>query len=105
MFDFKQIQRMQKELQSKFQQMQEEMNELIEDGSSGGGMVTVKVNGNNQIVSVKIAKDAVDPDDIEMLEDLILAAANNALEKVSKAKESNINKLTGGINLPGMPFL
>jgi DNA-binding YbaB/EbfC family protein len=104
MFDFRQLQKMQQELQGKFKEMQDEMAAMVVEGSSGGGMVNVKINGNYELQEIKIGKDAVDPDDIEMLEDLVLAAVNNALEKVTKAKEDGMSKLTGGFKLPGMPF-
>ncbi len=104
MFDFKQLQKMQQELQEKFKNMQDEMNTKVVEGSSGGGIINVQVNGNYELLKIKISPQAVNPNDIEMLEDLILAAVNNALEKVAKMKEENMGKLTGGFKLPGFPF-
>ena len=98
-----------KELMKKAQKMQqdlakaqEELANKIVEGSAGGGMVKVQMNGKNQIISLKIDKEVVDPEDVEMLEDLIIAAINEAQEKVAKSTEDEMSKLTGGINIPGM---
>ena len=94
----KQAQKMQQDLAK----AQEELANKIVEGSSGGGMVTVKMNGKNQIISLKIDKEVVDPEDVEMLEDLIIAAINEAHEKISQTSQNELSKLTGGINIPGM---
>jgi len=94
----KQAQKMQQDLAK----AQEELANKIVEGSSGGGMVTVKMNGKNQIISLKIDKEVVDPEDVEMLEDLIIAAINEAQEKISQTSQDELSKLTGGINIPGM---
>ena len=94
----KQAQKMQKDLQK----AQEELANKIVEGTAGGGMVKVEMNGKNQVLSLKIDPEVVDPDDIEMLEDLIIAAFNEAQEKVSQSSESELSKLTGGINIPGL---
>ena len=94
----KQAQKMQQDLAK----AQEELANKIVEGSSGGGMVTVKMNGKNQVLSLKIDPEVVDPDDIEMLEDLIIAAINEAQEKISQTSQDELSKLTGGINIPGM---
>jgi hypothetical protein len=94
----KQAQKMQQELMK----AQEELANKVVEGSSGGGMVKVEMNGKNQLISLKIDPQVVDPDDIEMLEDLIIAAINEAQEKVSKSSEDSLGKLTGGLNIPGM---
>ncbi len=98
-----------KDLMKKAQKMQqdlakaqEELANKIVEGSSGGGMVTVKMNGKNQVLSLKIDPEVVDPDDIEMLEDLIITAINEAQEKISQTSQDELSKLTGGINIPGM---
>ena len=98
-----------KDLMKKAQKMQqdlakaqEELANKIVEGSAGGGMVKVEMNGKNQIISLKIDKEVVDPEDVEMLEDLIIAAINEAQEKVAKSTEDEMSKLTGGINIPGM---
>ena len=94
----KQAQKMQQDLMK----AQEELANKIVEGSAGGGMVKVEMNGKNQVLSVKIDPEVVDPNDIEMLEDLIIAALNEAQEKVSKSSESELGKLTGGMNIPGL---
>jgi len=94
----KQAQKMQKDMQK----AQEELANMVVEGTSGGGMVTVKMNGQNKVLSVKIDPDVVDPDDIEMLEDLIMAATNEAQEKISKTSEQEMSKLTGGMKIPGL---
>jgi hypothetical protein len=90
------------QLQAKMLKLQEELAEKTIETSSGGGMVKVVANGRQQLVSVQIEKEVVDPDDVEMLQDLILAAANDALTKAQEMVTGEMNKLTGGLNLPGM---
>ena len=70
--------------------------------TAGGGMVKVVANGRQQVVSVRIEKEVVDPDDIDMLQDLILAAVNDALAKSQEMVSSEMSKLTGGMNIPGL---
>ena len=102
MFDFKQMQKMQKDLQEKMENMQNELAEKTVEASSGGGVVTVVANGNQDVVSIKIDKEAVDPDDIEMLEDLVLAAVNAAMGKSRALNQDLMGKITGGFKIPGM---
>lgn len=104
MFDFKQLQKLQKEMQEKMAEMQQELEQKTVEASSGGGVVTVTMNGNQQVVGIKIQKDAVDPDDIEMLEDLIMAAVNSAVEKSKAMSEEKMARLTGGLRFPGLPM-
>jgi DNA-binding YbaB/EbfC family protein len=89
-------------LQAKMLKMQEELGERTVETSAGGGMITVVANGRQQIVSITIDKEVVDPDDVEMLQDLILAAVNDALNKAQEMVAGEMGKLTGGFNLPGM---
>lgn len=89
-------------LQSKMLRMQEELAQKTVETSSGGGMVTVVANGAQQIVSIKIEKEVVDPEDIEMLEDLILAAVNDALAKSQAMVSAEMGKITGGMKIPGL---
>ena len=89
-------------LQAKMLKLQEEMAEKTVETASGGGMVKVVANGRQQIVSVSIEKEVVDPDDVDMLQDLILAAINDALAKSQEMVTSEMSKLTGGMNIPGM---
>lgn len=99
----KQAQRM----QEKMQQVQDELADKQVDGSAGGGMVTVTANGKQEIVAVKIDSQVVDPEDVEMLEDLILAAVNQAMEKAQELANDEMGKVAGGIMPPGfkMPGL
>lgn len=101
MFDLKQLQKMQKELQERMSQVQEDLKTKTVDASSGGGIVTATVNGNQELVGLKIKKEAVDEDDLEMLEDLVVAAVNLALEKSRELNQDEFSKLTGGMKIPG----
>ncbi|MBW1866226.1 MAG: YbaB/EbfC family nucleoid-associated protein [Deltaproteobacteria bacterium] len=89
-------------LQSKMLKMQEELAGKTVEASSGGGMVNVVANGRQQLVNIRIEKEVVDPDDVEMLQDLVLAAANDALDKAQEMVSSEMGKLTGGMNIPGL---
>lgn len=90
------------QLQSKMMKLQEELAEKTVESSSGGGMVRVTANGRQQILSIQIEKEVVDPDDVEMLQDLIMAAINDALAKAQEMVSSEMGKLTGGLNIPGL---
>ncbi len=90
------------QLQSKMLQLQEEMADKTVETSSGGGMVKVVANGRQQVLSIQIEKEVVDPDDVEMLQDLILAAVNDALIKSQEMATQEMSKLTGGLNIPGL---
>ena len=90
------------QLQSKMLKMQEEMAEKKVESSAGGGMVKVVANGRQQILSIQIEKEVVDPEDVEMLQDLILSAVNEALKKSQEMVASEMSKLTGGLNNPGI---
>jgi nucleoid-associated protein EbfC len=90
------------QLQSKMMKLQEELADKTVESSSGGGMVKVTANGRQQIISIQIEKEVVDPDDVEMLEDLVLAAINDALAKAQEMVSSEMGKLTGGLNIPGL---
>jgi DNA-binding YbaB/EbfC family protein len=89
-------------LQAEMQRLQEEAKKKTVEASSGGGMVTVVASGGGEIVSIKIEKEAVNPDDIEMLEDLVLAAVNEALRRSQEMVQAEMSKLTGGLQLPGI---
>ena len=104
MLDIKSIQKMQKEFQDRLGKAQDGLKDMTVEASSGGGIVTAVVNGKPEVVSLKIKPDAVDPDDLEMLEDLVIAAVNAALEKAHTMRESELTKITGGMNLniPGL---
>ena len=89
-------------LQSQMLKLQEELAQKTVESSAGGGMVTVVANGRQQIVSIKIESEVVDPEDVDMLQDLILAAVNDALSKAQEMVTSEMGKLTGGLNIPGL---
>ena len=95
----KQVQKMQAELK----RVQEELAAKTVEGTAGGGVVTVIVNGHQEIQEVKIDPAVVDPEDVEMLEDLILAAVNDGLRKAQEMSAAEMQRVTGGINIPGMP--
>jgi len=93
-------------LQSQMAKIQEEMALKTIEGSAGGGMVTVVANGKQEIVSVRIDSEVVDPNDIDMLQDLVQAAVNDAIKKSQELVSSEMSKVTGGLglNIPGLPF-
>ena len=88
------------------QKMQEDMKAELEaaeyTGSASGEMVTVKMNGKHEVLAITIKPEAVDPDDIEMLEDLVAAAVNATVKQVDETAEAEMGKLTGGMNIPGL---
>lgn len=94
----KQMQKMQK----KMMQAQDELFEMTFEASAGGGMVTVKANGKKEILDVVIKEEVVDPDDIEMLQDLILAATNDVLKQVDDKTNETMGQFTKGMNVPGL---
>ena len=89
-------------LQAEMQKMQEESKKKTVEASAGGGMVTVVASGAGELVSIKIEKDVVNPDDVDMLQDLILAAANEALRRAQQMVNEDMSKLTMGLNIPGL---
>ena len=91
-----------KKMQEQMLKMQEEMEENEYEATAGGGAVSVKVSGKRELTSISIKQDVVDPDDVEMLEDLIMAAVNEALRKVEESSADEMSKLTGGLNIPGL---
>ena len=94
----KQAQKMQAEMEK----MQAEMEETKYDATAGGGAVAVTVSGKKELLEVKISPEACDPDDVEMLQDLIIVAVNDAMKKADEASASQIGKITGGMNIPGL---
>ena len=91
--------------QSKMAELQEELNERTVEASAGGGMVTAVANGKQDILSITIDPEVVDPDDVEMLQDLIMAAVNDAITRAKDMTNEEMGKLTKGMNIPGMPGL
>jgi len=96
------LMRQAQKLQEEMAKAQEEAKKKTVEATAGGGMVTVVANGAGQIVSIKIEKDVVDPEDIDMLQDLILAASNEALRRAQELVSDEMSKLTGGLQIPGM---
>jgi DNA-binding YbaB/EbfC family protein len=91
-------------MQKRMQDAERDLKERILEGSSGGGAVIVQVNGLQEVQAVKIRPDAVDPDDVETLEDLVLTATRQALQSSRELRQREIGKVTGGMNLPGLGF-
>ena len=94
----KQAQKMQQELL----RMQEEMEKKTYTAAAGGGMVKATVNGKNELLDLEINPEAVDPDDVEMLQDMVIAAVNEALRTADTDKANNMSRMTGGLNLGGL---
>ncbi len=94
----KQAQKLQREME----QMQKDLEEKEFEVSVGGGAVVVKANGKKEVVSINIKPEVVDADDVEMLEDLVLSAVNEALRKADEESANKMGKLTGGMNIPGL---
>lgn len=92
------------EMQRRMQDAQRSLGERILEGSSGGGAVKAYVNGNQELQAVKIQKAAVDPNDVDTLEDLVTAAVRQALIAAKELRDREMGKVTGGMNLPGMGF-
>jgi len=89
-------------MQAQILKIQEEMAERSVEASSGGGMVSVTANGKQEVLSVRIEREVVDPEDVEMLQDLVVAAVNEALKKAQEMVAEEMAKVTGGLQLPGM---
>jgi hypothetical protein len=90
------------QLQARMLKLQAELAEKTVESAVGGGMIRVVADGRQQVVSIRIEKEVVNPEDVEMLQDLILAAVNDALAKSREMVASEMGKLTGGLNLPGL---
>ncbi len=91
-----------KKMQEQMKKAQEELGGKMVEGTAGGGVVTVTVNGHKKLVNVNIKPEAVDPEDVEMLQDLVLAAVNDALTKADELANQDMGKFTGGMNIPGL---
>ena len=98
----KHLMRQFKDLQTKLAKAQEELADTNVEAGAGGGAVTVVINGQQRFQSVKISPEAVDPNDIGLLEDLMLAAINEAMEKSQQLAQERLGGLTGGLNIPGL---
>jgi DNA-binding YbaB/EbfC family protein len=89
-------------IQAQLAKIQEEMAEKTIEASSGGGMVTVVVNGKQEVISLKIEREVIDPDDVDMLQDLVLTAVNEGMRKSQEMVAEEMKKLTGGLSIPGL---
>ncbi len=97
----KQMQQMAAQMQRKMEEIQNELANTMVEGSAGGGTIAVVMNGHRDLQSIKIAPEVVDPEDVEMLQDLLLAAINDAARKAQELAESRMGPLASGLNLPG----
>jgi DNA-binding YbaB/EbfC family protein len=93
---------MMKQVQQMQAQMQQRMSDLRVEGTSGGGMVKATMNGHKELLGVSIEKEAVDPNDVEMLQDLVVAAVNEAARKVDEEMQNQLGAMTGGMKIPGL---
>ena len=100
-----QLMKQAQQIQTKMAKLQEDLGDRTVEASSGGGMVIVVANGRQEVLSIKIEQEVIDPDDAEMLQDLIMAAVNDALARAKDMVNEEMGKLTKGMNIPGMPGL
>lgn len=91
-----------KKMQEQMLKAQEELGSKLVEGSAGGGVVTVQANGHKKITGITIKPEAVDPDDVEMLQDLVLTAVNDALNQADELANKDMGKFTGGMKIPGL---
>lgn len=101
MKDFQSLLKQAQQMQARMAKIQEELSGKTVEASSGGGMVTVVANGRQEIVSVRIEKEVVSPDDVDLLQDLVRGAVNEALARAREMAAAEMSKITGGIDLPG----
>ncbi len=90
------------QMQSKIAKVQEEVGEMTFEASTGGGVVTAKVNGKQELLDVSIEPEVMDPEDVEMLEEMVVGAVNQAMETAGEMMNDEIEKITGGLNVPGL---
>ena len=102
MGNMQQLARQAQKLQQQMQEKQEELESRTFEATAGGGMVTAAVTGKKVLTALTIKPEAVDPEDVEMLQDMIVAAVNEALKQADQALESTMGNLTGGLNIPGL---
>jgi len=100
--NMQQLARQAQKLQQQMTKVQEEIEAREFEATAGGGMATARVNGKKELISISIKPEAVDPDDVEMLQDLVVAAVNEALREASETMEREMGKFTGGMSLPGL---
>ena len=102
--NMQQMMKQARKMQEQLAAAQETIAQSTVDASAGGGMVEVTVSGDMQVTSLKIDPEAIDPEDVEMLEDMVMAAVNAALRGVGELANRQMGAVTGGLNIPGMPF-
>lgn len=102
MIDPGMIRRLQSDLQTRVQRMNDDLATKTVEGTAGGGVVRVVVTGAREVKSITIGRDAIDPNDAEMLQDLVLAAVNQALDAAKKMHEDSVSEVTGGLRFPGL---
>ena len=90
------------QMQAKMARVQQELEKREVEATAGGGMVTAKVNGKQELLTLQIEKDVVDPEDVEMLQDLVMAAVNEAIKQSQKMIQEEMGKVTGGMSIPGL---
>ncbi|HOP46253.1 MAG TPA: YbaB/EbfC family nucleoid-associated protein [Desulfobacteraceae bacterium] len=98
-----QLMKQAQQFQNKIAKLQDELGEQTVEASAGGGMVSAMVNGRQELLSITIDREVIDPEDVEMLQDLIIAAVNDALSKAKNMVNDEMAKVTKGLNIPGMP--
>jgi DNA-binding YbaB/EbfC family protein len=102
MKDMQEVLRQAQRMQERLARVQEELAEKTVEASSGGGMVTAVVNGRQEVVSIRIEKEVVSPEDVDLLQDLVTGAVNEAISRSRKMMADEMAKITGGMNLPGL---
>ena len=100
--NMQQLMRQAQKMQQQMMKAQEDLDAREYEGTAGGGAVSCKVSGKRQLLSLTIDKDAVDPEEVEMLQDMVMAAVNEALRAATETTEREMSKLTGGLNMPGL---
>ena len=96
------LQKMAQQMQAEMARVNAELETMHIEGTAGGGAVTATVTGHGHIVSIKISKDVVDPDDVDMLEDLVTAAVSDAMNRAQQTAQEKMGRVTGGMNIPGL---
>jgi DNA-binding YbaB/EbfC family protein len=99
---FRDMQKQAETMQKRLADLQQDLKQRVYEGAAGGGAVVAHVNGQRELLAVKISKDAVDPDDVEMLEDMVKAAVTQAMKQAADAYAAEMAKVTGGLSIPGM---
>lgn len=100
--NIQEMMRQAQQMQKKLEKIRAEAEQKTVEGSAGGGMVVVVVNGRSELQSVKIEKDVVNPDDVEMLQDLVMAATNQAIQRANELMQQELGAVTGGMQIPGL---